>query len=954
MEQELSEKEDSLRMFVDWVKQHIKGDEKGEAHLFLEHLLKAFGNPGIREVGAELEFRVRKGSGRGVSFADMVWKPVVLIEMKKRGENLQRHYRQAFDYWVRIVPGRPRYVILCNFDELWIYDFETQMDVPVDKVSLTDLPTRYGPLAFLFPTREEPIFGDNHEDVTREQADRLASCFNHLIVRGIPREISQRFVLQLLVALFADDIGLLPRYTVNRILEDCSTPKDAYDLLGGLFKEMNTPGITPGGRFEGVSYFNGGLFASPIQIELDVVELSLLKNAANADWSKVRPEIFGTLFEHSLEKERRHAFGAHFTTATDIMKIVLPTIVQPWQEAIENAESIKRLNELLYRMQNYRVLDPACGSGNFLYIAYREIKRLEARIQERISEISKKAIPSQLNLTFVTAKNFFGIDINPFAVEIAKVTLMIARKLAIDELHSTEHPLPMDNLDSNFFAADALLVGNAMPMEWPKADVIIGNPPFLGAKRLKPSHGSSYVNTLRSIYPQIPGMADYCVYWYRKAHSALEACTAEDPFRGRAGLVGTQNVRNNKSRVGGLDFIAETGTIVDAVENEPWSGEANVNVSIVNWIKSQGSAIVPKEKKLWHAGPLPKGYPVKNKQKGYQLMLKVVTNISSSLSDEIDVKSAEVLDCNVKPQKAFQGITPGYDGFVLNRDDADEFFQEEGGSNAIIRPYLIGRELMSGDGKPQRFLIDADGYDVMSLARWPSILSHLKNNVLPAVQETLAKTRQARSDMEKAREEHLARWWTFWARRTELRNWMRQHPRIIAASRTQRWPFVFEFIPTDIIPGDKLQLWAFDDDYSFGIIQSVVHCDWFKAKGARLKNEVDFNYSSDSIFDTFPWPQEPSSTKISRVTQASIALRELRLTLMSSGSLSLRRLYELSQLPGNNQLKETIEELDMAVIEAYGWKKSDDLRSRVLALNREVYERIKTGQAVTAPGIPGN
>ena len=164
------------------------------------------------------------------------------------------------------------------------------------------------------------------------------------------------------------------------------------------------------------------------------------------------------------------------------------------------------------------------------------------------------------------------MDIQPFAVELAKVTMMLAHKLAIDELHVNENALPLDNLDANFVIGDALIAPDGSRATWPKADVIIGNPPFLGAKRLKPERGADYVNAVRKLYPEVPGMADYCVYWFRRAHDHLPACTVADPVAGRAGLVGTQNIRNNASRIGGLDAICADGTLVEAVENQPWSG----------------------------------------------------------------------------------------------------------------------------------------------------------------------------------------------------------------------------------------------------------------------------------------------------------------------------------------------------------------------------------------------
>ena len=598
-------REERLAEFVGWALQHITGDEKGQAQIFLDRLFQAFGHPGVLDVGGQIEFRIRQAAedGGGTAFADLVWKPVVLFEMKRRGVDLQRHYRQALDYWFRLVPNRPRYVVLCNFDQFRVYDFETQMDTPVDTLPITELPARWGPLAFLFPGDHKPTFNNDRVAVTREAAAALATCFRRLVrpdrAPSVPRPMAQRFILQMLVALFAEDIGLLEKYSVTNLLNECHSPTDTYDLIGGLFAAMNSREAAHGGRFKDIPYFNGGLFNEPARLELLDQELVLLRKAADFNWTKVQPEIFGTLFQHSMGAEERHAFGAHFTHPADIMKIVGPSIVQPWREQIDGAKTLKRLIELRDRLHHFRVLDPACGCGNFLYLAYRELKRLEAHLLERMQEFPSRAEPGQRMLSFLNAQNFYGLDIQPFAVEIAKVTMMIARKLVIDELHITEPALPLDNLDQNFIAADALITPDGQPAQWPKADVIIGTPPFLGAKRLKPDRGVEYVNAVRRAYPDVPGMADYCVYWFRKAHDNLPECTVADPVAGRAGLVGTQNIRNNQSRSGGLDHVVNTGTITEAVDNQPWSGEANVHVSIANWAKTHDAELLPVTRKLW-------------------------------------------------------------------------------------------------------------------------------------------------------------------------------------------------------------------------------------------------------------------------------------------------------------------------------------------------------------------
>ena len=768
------ERKQRLADFAAWVKQYIKGDEKGEAQIFLDHLFKAFGLKGVREAGAVCEERVKKADAGGTAFADLVWKPVVLIEMKRRGEDLRRHYRQAFDYWTRLVPGRPRYVVLCNFDEFWVYDFETQMDTPVDQLMIEDLPRRYGPLAFMFPNRETPTFGNDQEAVTRQAADRLATCFNKLITRKVDRAVAQRFTLQMLVALFAQNIGLLEQYLVTRLLDDCKEPRDSFDLLGGLFTAMNTPGGIRGGRFQGVDYFNGGLFAEPARIELYPDELAQLRQAAKSDWSKVRPEIFGTLFEHSTDQAKRHAFGAHFTSPVDIMKIVGPTIVEPWRAEIEGAKTLAKLRNLLQRMHEFKVLDPACGSGNFLYIAYREMKRLEAQVLDRIGQTSKKLSAEQLAFGyFVTASNFFGMDINPFAIELAKVTMMIARKFAIDELHITEHALPLDNLDANFHTCDALIDAAGNPTPWPQVDVIIGNPPFLGAKRLKPERGPDYVNAIRRAYPDVPGMADYCVYWFRKAHNHLPACTAKDRVAGRAGLVGTQNIRNNQSRVGGLDHIVQTGTIIEAVDNQPWSGEANVHVSIVDWVKTQDPKLSPEKRRLWFKVDPPAGTKKARKRgngsagKEYELDSRECRFINSALSDKADVAPARVLQANVCPQRCFQGVVTGYNGFVLSKQDRQNLLDSDPNSRSVVKPYLVGRDLLTGTGCPTRFVIDFDAMNIYAAQHHEAAFSHVQRHVLPEVQETAK--RAAATDMAAARKQHLDRWWQFWNVRKGLR-----------------------------------------------------------------------------------------------------------------------------------------------------------------------------------------
>jgi hypothetical protein len=970
---------DKLAEFSAWCAKHISGDEKGQAQIFLDRLFQAFGQSGCLDIGGHTEFRIRKADedGAGTAFADYVWKPVVLIEMKKRGENLQRHYRQAFDYWTRLVPNRPRYVVLCNFDEFRVYDFDTDLDAPKDTLALKDLPNRWGPLAFLCGLK--PSFQSDREAVTREAADKLAFLFNRLLGREVERGLAQRFILQTLVALFAEDIGLLEKYSVARLLEDCDRGADAFDLLGGLFQAMNTETPATGGRFKGVAYFNGGLFAHPARVELQDTELVLLREAAKADWSKVQPEIFGTLFQHSMGRQERHTFGAEFTHPSDIMKIVGPTIVQPWREQVENAKTLKRLRELLQRMHHYRVLDPACGCGNFLYIGYRELKRLEARIFERLGEFSREAKTGQMRLSFVTAQNFFGLDIQPFAVEIAKVTMMIARKLAIDELHITEQALPLDNLDSNFIAGDALLTPEGLPARWPKADVIIGNPPFLDARKMTMEHGREYVGKLEKIYPEVPRRADLCTYWFRKTADHLPVSTAADPLSGRAGLVGTQNIRNNESREGGLDHVVKTGTIVEAVDNQPWSGEANVSVSIANWMKTQDAALLPKKRRLWFRVQ-PSASAKKTRKRGsgsatkeYELDVRACDFINSALSDATDVTAAGILKCNTQPKCVFEGVQTGHDGFVISAAEANALLAVEE-HQPYVKPFINGSDLLSARYLTEpEYVVDLSELDMLQASALPRLLGIPKERVLKDWEENAAKENEELGRDSGEHQNRLDTWWALKRPRNDLQQALKRLSRYVACSAVMKRP-TFVFISANYLPTNALKVFAFADDYSFGVLQSDIHWLWFTTKCSKLTER--FRYTPESVFDTFPWPQlegtrgareggegkvtasspsRPSRdliAKIDAVAAAAQRLRLVRAAALEKLNGGLRALYRTLELPGANPLKDAHAALDAAVLAAYGFSAKEDLLAQLLALNLQVAARIERGEPVTAPGIP--
>jgi hypothetical protein len=679
-----------------------------------------------------------------------------------------------------------------------------------------------------------------------------------------------------------------------------------------------------------VEYFNGGLFAKTPKIEFNREELELLQLAAQDDWSKVRPAIFGSIFESTVNSDVRHQGGIHFTSENDIMKIVRPTIGRYWEERIELANSKEELNMLQLEMQNYKVLDPACGSGNFLYMAYQELKQNEQMLLEKIARSNQS---DQMGISLITPLQFFGIDRNPFAVELARVTLLIARKVAIDDLGLTEPALPLDTLDQNIRCQDALLT------EWIPANAIIGNPPFQSKNKMQQEFGASYVQQIRTKYPEVPGRADYCVYWFRKAHDRLAD-------GGRAGLVGTNTIRQNYSRQGGLEYIVKHGgTITEAVSSQVWSGEAVVHVSIANWVKGEQSG----KKKLY-------------RQLGDSIdsdwQVTELDEINSALSETFDVSEALVIQANVKSGACYQGQTHGHEGFLLTPLEAIEFLQDAKSKNTIY-PYLTGDDLLSSfPPTPQRYVIDFYPKTLEEAKRHKLLFRRVKENVLPtrefAAKTELARNQETLKKNPKAKVNHhhqnfLAKWWQLSYPRGEMRQKVSSIPRYIACSRVTKRP-IFEFIDTAIRPNDALMVFPLPDDYSFGILNSTLHWLWFTVRCSTMKK--DFRYTSDTVFDTFPFPQSPNLAAMREIADASVNLRTIRHQIMQQKKWSLRELYRSLEQGTCQALQAAQQELDKAVRSLYGMAENQDPLEFLLNLNLEVAMKEDRGEPVIKAGFP--
>ncbi|MBD2300585.1 DNA methyltransferase [Nostoc sp. FACHB-190] len=889
---------ESLDKFVSFCKHHITGQEKKEAQTFLDRFFRAFGHEGALEAGASYEEAIKKGSKKGkTGFADLVWKPRVLIEMKKRGEDLSKHYSQAFDYWTRLVPQRPKYVILCNFDEFWIFDFDIQLDTPVDVITLEQLPERAGAFGFMELGEKTPIFRNNQVEVTERAARRMGELLLELERRGIEKLTAQRFILQCVLAMFAEDRQLLPRDMFISCVEDCIAGASSYDVLGGLFREMNQPGITPAGRYQGVDYFNGGLFSIIHPIDLSKEELNFLELSAKENWSQVRPAIFGSLFESTIDRIERHARGIHYTSEADIMKIVRPTISRYWEEKIEAANTIGELSTLQLELQSYRVLDPACGSGNFLYIAYQELKRIEMLLLDKISQ-RRRSNDKQMQIGFVTPLNFFGMDTNPFAVELARVTLMIARKIAIDNLKLTEPALPLDTLDNNIVCQDALF------SEWTKADAIIGNPPFLGGHRIRQELGDEYTRAIFEKFTEIKNQQiDIACYWFRLAHEQLRET-------GRAGLVATNSICQGKNREAALDYIIDNnGYIHDAISSQAWSGEASVHVSVVNWSKKTSQSLY--------------------------LDNRLVPAINSSLKSTIDFTKANYLKINAA--WCIRGVEPNGRGFIVTEEQAKAWIEHDSRNQKILKLFSMGENLAKNPhGTPERWIIDFVNMSIEEASSYILPFRHIETYVKP---ERLKK-----------REINLRRkWWIFKRTNEVMRASIAKLKFYFTVPRVSKWS-IFILVPLHWLAGDKSVVLTTDDFYIFGIVSSTVHRTWMNAQKSTLGETTA--YTPTTCFEKFPFPQTPDAKLVQQIRTKAEELHKYRTEQMESKQWGITTLYNNFFDEPTSQLYKLHQQLDKLVLQAYGFNANDDILEKLLILNRELAEKEQQGIKIVGPWSP--
>ena len=773
----------------------------------------------------------RKDTG-GRGWAD-VWKRHCFAwEYKGKHKDLDAAFNQLRQYALAL--ENPPLLIVSDMARFRIHTNWTNSVSVVHEFSLDDLADAAArdrlKWAMSDPERLRP--GESRQALTERAATAFAALAQALRTRGHdPQEVAH-FVNRLVFCMFAEDVGLLPDDMFTRMLEHARTQPEDFEVMArDLFGAM-----AAGGRvgFETVAWFNGGLFDNDDALPLERSEIETTLQAAALDWSEIDPSILGTLFERGLDPEKRSQLGAHYTDRDKIMQIIEPVVTRPllkeWEKAraeialrLERAEvassssartrqrghAERTLRDFLERLRTFTVLDPACGSGNFLYLALHALKDLEHRVQ-----LEAESMGLQRSFPAVSPANVKGIEINPYAAELARVSVWIGeiQWMRRNGFSGARDPIldPLDTIECR----DAILNPDGSEPDWPEADVVIGNPPFLGGKLLRSSLGGAYVESLQRLYgARIHGEADFVCHWFDKAQRLV----AEGSIA-RAGLVATNSIRGGRSR-SVLDRIVEQGAIYDAWSDEPWVVDgAAVRVSLVCFCGAD------------------EGLPA-------TLDGKRASQINPDLTaGENDLTIAEALSQNVNV--AFMGDTkngpfdiPG----CLARNWLCLPANPNGRSNSdILKPWVNGRDLTRRPAG--KWIIDfGSSMNETEAAFYEAPFSHVAENVKPA---------RKRNRSRKVREF----WWRHEAPRPLMWNTLEGLSRYIATPTVAKHR-LFVWLDVRICPDHQLIVIAREDDTTFGILHSRFHESWSLRRGTWLGKGNDPRYTPTTTFQTFPFPQ---------------------------------------------------------------------------------------------------
>lgn len=937
---------------------------------------------------------------------------------------LMRSARQQAEGYVRNLPDGhtlPPFIIICDVGHV----LEIWSNFAGDGKAYTQFPDRSGYRVSLDDllkpeTRErlrtiwtDPFSLDparRSAEVTNDVTARLARVAQELEKTHAPERVAL-FLMRCLFTMFAEDVELLPPRAFTEFLQRIqATPEKAHLALQVLWKDMDQGGFN-GSFQETVRRFNGGLFKNADALPLTADMIAELYQAAKRDWRDVEPAIFGTLLEKALNSKERSQLGAHYTPRPYVERLVIPTIMEPLREdwaAVQAecdlllakkgdpkaAEDAKKAALGFHaKLCATEVLDPACGTGNFLYVAFEHMKRLEGEVLDYLSSMfGSGTMPLEMQYSTVDPSHFHGIEKNARAKEIAELVLWIGylkwqlktggrnfiRDPVLADFHNIEHrdailkwtgePIlrrdangkPVTRWDGETMRKNALGEDvpdesarievhdypNAERADWPKADFIIGNPPFIGGKDMRAELGDGYAEAVWRTYPHMPGGADFVLYWWDKAANRVREGKAR-----RFGFITTNSITQVFGRRVIDRHLSDPKaplSIVFAVDDHPWvKGSDRANVRIAMSVGETGSVdgllgTVINESELNTDTP--------------RVSLKFQAGpIRSRLAVGAPLSSAKPLKAN--DRICSPGVKLHGSGFIVSPEQAKALgLGRIAGLENHIRPYRNGRDI---NQKPRgAMVIDLFGLSEGEVrGRFPEVYQHVRDTVWPEREQN-------------NRETYRQNWWIFGEPRRDLRPALKGLPRLIATTETSKHRF-FSFVPEGTLPDNMLVCIAHSEPWLLASLSSKVHLIWTLAKGGTLEDRP--RYNKTECFDPFPFPElaETQKLMLSALGEGLDAHRKSIIEQYPDATLtnlynllervrsfdnpssdvadhvplteSERDLYDRWQ---TGVLKTWHDDIDALVFSAYGWSadmSDEDILERLVELNIKRFAEERRG-----------
>ena len=873
-------------------------NEEADAKPFLVEFFNVFGISSKR-VGT-FEHRVKKLDEKD-GYIDLLWKGTILIEMKSRGKNLDRAYQQAIDYTHGLKQHElPKYILVSDFENFRLFDLEEEKHV---EFKLNDLVNNVQHFGYILGYQKKVYKEQDPANIkAAELMGKLHDRLKEIGYTGHPLEV---YLVRILFLLFSEDTTIFNKQQFQDYLEQ-RTNEDGSDLaakLQELFQVLNTPKEN---RFKNLDeqladfpYVNGKLFEEILPMaSFDSKMRQALLDCCYIDWSKISPAIFGSMFQSVMNPTERRNLGAHYTSETNILKLIKPLFLDElWREFESVKDNKNKLPEFHKKLSTLKFLDPACGCGNFLVITYRELRLLELEILRELYK-SGQRVTSIENIIWLNVDQFYGIEYEEFPARIAEVAMWLIdhqmNMLISNEFGQYYARLPLKK-------AAKIVHGDALETDWEtivsnnELSYILGNPPFIGSKIMKQSQRDQIVKEFENADGS--GVLDYVTGWYIKAAKYIYGTKIKVAF------VSTNSiVQGEQTSILWGRMLNKYGIKIHfAHRTFKWSNEAKGNAAVYCVIVGFANYDT-NNKSIFEYEDI--------KGEAHELKVKNINPYLVEAKDLLINKSSNPI-CNV-PKMSFGNMPLDGGHLLLSDNEKNEFILKEPKVEKFIKPLISAYEFLNGEKRWCIWLVDAE----------PSELKQL-----PEVLKRVEAVRKFRLDSVAPSTQKFATTPTLFRDRNQPETYI-----LVPSTTSENRKYIpMGFFGKDDIANNSCHTVPNGTLYHFGVLMSAMHMAWVKSVCGRLESR--FRYSKDIVYNNFPWPDNPNEKQVKAIEAAAQKVLDTRLQFPNS---SLADLYDPLTMPP--ALVKAHNELDKAVDLAYRPQAFTSEANRMVYLF-ELYEK---------------